>query len=119
MNVLLVDEEEEYVSTLAERLRLRGVSVRTASGIEQAFSEIQSWAPSIVVLDVTQQERSGMDMIRRLKADFPQIGIIAVADLGRIRDAQESLRLGAGHCLMKPFHIEELLDLLEAVAKPR
>ncbi len=118
-NVLLVDEEEEFVSTLAERLRLRGVSVRTALSIEQAFTSIASCSPRIIVLDLMFEEMSGMDMIRRLRIEFPDIGIIGLAGLGRTKDAQESLRLGARYCLMKPFQIEELLEVLDdAVRNP-
>jgi DNA-binding response OmpR family regulator len=112
VKVLLVDQEEEFGFTLAERLRLRGINVRYALSLDQAFIEIQSWIPEIVVLDVTQQEIVGMETIRRLKADFPDVKIVATAGLGKVREVQESQRLGASHCLMKPFQIEELLEVL-------
>lgn len=118
-NVLLVDEEEEFVSTLAERLRLRGITVRTALNADQAFTAIESCAPGIIVLDLMWGELSGMDMIRRLRSEFPEIGIIGLAGLGRTNDARECLRLGARYCLMKPFQIEELLEVLDdAVRTP-
>jgi DNA-binding response OmpR family regulator len=118
-NVLLVDDEEEFVSTLAERLHLRGIDVRTALSIDQAFTAIESRAPGIIVLDLTLEEPSGMEMIRRLRTEFPDIGVIGMTALGRAKDVQESLRLGARYCLMKPFQIDELLEVLDdAVRNP-
>ncbi len=58
-------------------------------------------------------------MIRRLRIEFPDIEIIGLAGPSETKDAQESLRLGARDCLMKPFQIEELLEVLDdAVRNP-
>jgi DNA-binding response OmpR family regulator len=110
LNVLLVDPDEEFASTLAERLRLRGANVRTSSSIEESLTEIEVSPPRVIIISLAFKELAGLDMIRRLKIDFPHILIVALADLGETRHMQQSLRLGAHRCLMKPFQIEELME---------
>jgi DNA-binding response OmpR family regulator len=115
MKVLLVDEEEEFGSTLVERLRLRGIDARYASTVDQGIAEIRSWDPGIVVVDLSPLDDSGMSMIRRLRADFPKIEIVAITALGKTMDVSESLRLGARSALMKPLQIDELLEVFAEV----
>jgi DNA-binding NtrC family response regulator len=110
--VLIIDQEEEYVSTLAERLRLRGIGAHFATSLEQGRVLMGSLSPRLVVLDVTIQECEGLNMILQLKKACPGVPIIALTDLGRTKDLQKSVRLGAFRCLMKPFQIEELIEAL-------
>ena len=112
-NVLLVDPDEEFASTLATRLRLRGAIVRASSSIGESLTEIEVSPPRVVIVSLAFKELAGLDMIRRLKTDFPHLRIIALADLGETRYMQQSLRLGAHRCLMKPFQIEELLETFD------
>jgi DNA-binding response OmpR family regulator len=116
-NLLLVDRDEEFVSTLADRLRLRGAIVRTSSSIEQTLTQIEASAPQVVVVSLALEGLAGLDLIRRLKPGFPHIGIIALADLGKTRYMEQSLKLGARRCLMKPFQIEELLEAVDEIVR--
>jgi DNA-binding response OmpR family regulator len=114
-NLLLLDADEEFISTLADRLRLRGAIVRTSSSISQSFLQIEASQPQVVVVSLAFEKLAGLDMIRQLKTECPQIGIIALADLGKTKYKEQSLRLGADQCLMKPFQIEELLEALDKI----
>lgn len=107
--ILLVDDEEDFLSTLAERLRLRGLVVLTAVSAEEAFAEIEHSAPHLVALDVLL----GPDIVRRLRLEYPDIPVIILTDIGKHLLGQEGLRLGGRRCLMKPFQIEELLDAIK------
>jgi len=106
--VLLVDDEEDFVSTLAERLALRGVKTRTAFNGEQALREIDIDTPDIVVLDVMMPGMSGIDVLKRIKADHPNLPVILLTGIGSAKDGTEGMRLGAFDYLMKPLQLEEL-----------
>jgi len=107
--ILLVDDEEDFLSALAERLSLRGIVPLTATGEEQALALIKNTPPHLVVLDV----QLGLDIVRRLTVQYPDVPVIILTDIGQHRPGEEGLRLGARCCLMKPFQIEELLDAIK------
>ncbi len=118
--VLLVDDEEDFVSTLAERLRMRGVQARTAGNGEEALRSIVADPPHVVVLDVMMPGMSGLDVLRRIKADFTGVEVILLTGIGSTREGVEGMRLGALDYLMKPLQIEELIEKLQdAVDKSR
>lgn len=116
--VLLVDDEEDFVSTLAERLRMRGIQARTAGNGEEALRSIAADPPHAVILDVMMPGMSGLDVLRKIKADFPGIEVILLTGIGSTREGVEGMRLGALDYLMKPLQIEELIEKLrDAVDK--
>ncbi len=107
--ILLVDDEEDFVTTLAERLRIRGILVSTAVSPKEAFAAIEHSAPQLIVLDI----QLGPHIVRRLRLEYPDVPIIILTDIGMHLAGQEGLRLGARRCLMKPFQIDELLDAVK------
>jgi len=111
--VLLVDDEEEFVSTLAERLRLRGLHAETAYNGEEALQVIAATPPDVVVLDVLMPGMSGLAVLRRIKTEYPHIPVILLTGMGTTRDGVEGLRLGALDYLVKPLKIEELIEKLD------
>ena len=118
--VLLVDDEEEFVSTLAERLRMRGIQARTAGNGEEALRSIAADPPHVVILDVMMPGMSGLDVLRRIKADFTGIEVILLTGIGSTREGVEGMRMGALDYLMKPLQIEELIEKLrDAVDKSK
>lgn len=118
--MLLVDDEEDFVSTLAERLRMRGIQATTAGNGEEALRSIASDPPHVVILDVMMPGMSGLDVLRRIKADFTGIEVILLTGIGSTREGVEGMRLGALDYLMKPLQIEELIEKLrDAVDKSR
>lgn len=106
--ILLIDDHEDFVFTLAERLRLRGFRADTATEIENAFVLMADAAPDVIIFDVLL----GIDYLRRFLVERPEIPIIIFTDMGRQLPGKEGLRLGARTCLMKPFPIEELIDAI-------
>lgn len=111
--VLLVDDEEEFVSTLAERLRLRGMRAETAYNGEEALQMIAATPPDVVVLDVMMPGMNGLAVLQRIKTDYPHVPVILLTGMGTTRDGVEGLRLGALDYLVKPLKIEELMEKLD------
>lgn len=110
--VLIVDDEKDFVSTLAERLRLRGIRADEAPGGEEALRMIAADAPQVVVLDIMMPGMSGLDVLKRIKADYPNIEVILLTGLGT---KKEGMDLGAKDCLIKPLQIEELIEKINKV----
>jgi DNA-binding response OmpR family regulator len=109
LSVLLVDDENEFVTTLAERLSLRGMAVRTAVSGEEALRMIDAEQPQAVVLDVRMPDISGMVVLQQIKARYPQIRVLLLSAHGSTRDGIEGMRLGAMDYLIKPINIDELV----------
>jgi DNA-binding response OmpR family regulator len=115
--VLLVDDEEDFVSTLAERMALRGVKTRTALNGEQALRAVAADPPHIVVLDVMMPGMSGIEVLKRIKADFPNLPVILLTGIGSAKDGVDGIRLGAFDYLMKPLQLEELIRKISEAIK--
>jgi DNA-binding NtrC family response regulator len=113
LDVLLVDDEEEFVSALAERLSMRGVNVQTALNGETALELIGQKLPQVVLLDVLMPGMGGLETLRAIKAAHPEVRVILLTGHGSTRDGMEGMRQGAMDYLMKPVKIEELMKKLE------
>lgn len=116
--VILVDDEEEFVTTLAERLSIRGIRTRTALDGESALRKVAEDAPHVLVLDVMMPGMRGLDVLRAVKRDHPGVQVILLTGQGSTKDGIEGMREGAFDYMMKPFNIENLMAKIgEAVNK--
>lgn len=107
--VLIVDDETDFVSTLAERLNMRGMRARGASNGEEAFRLIASEDPQVVVLDIMMPGMNGIEVLKRIKREHSHIEVILLSGLGT---RKEGMDLGALAHLVKPIQIEELIQLI-------
>ena len=115
--VLLVDDETEFVSALAERLILRGMDAGTASSGEEALRLVEGDPPHVVVLDVMMPGLGGMEVLERIKGQHPEIQVVLLTGMTCTIECDEARRLGAFDCLMKPLNIDELIKVIgEATA---
>lgn len=113
LNLLLVDDETEFVSTLAERLELRGMGVRIASDGEAALPMVDDDPPDIIVLDLMMPGIGGMETLKRIKASHPDIPVILLTGRGSTKEGIEGMKQGAFDYMMKPINLDQLLQKLE------
>lgn len=113
LKILLVDDEEEFVTTLAERLELRGLRARAALNGEVALQMIEADTPEIVILDVMMPGIGGLEVLRRIKAQHPQLPVILLTGRGSTKEGIKGMQLGAFDYLMKPLNIEELIKKMQ------
>lgn len=111
MRVLLVDDEAEFVSALAERLNLRGFEADTATSGVEALRKIDASPPDVVLLDVLMPGMSGVEVLKQIKKDHPRVQVILLTGRGSW-DGIQGIREGAYECLMKPVQIEELMQVM-------
>ena len=117
MKILLVDDEQEFVTTLAERLELRNMNVSVAMDGETALGIIENDPPQIVVLDVMMPGLSGMEVLEKIKAMDSKIQVILLTGHGATKDGIRGMQLGAFDYLIKPIDIDELIEKLNEAAK--
>lgn len=114
MKVLLVDDEETFVQTLSERLKMRDLKSDTVFDGTQAIDFVNENEPDVMVLDLKMPGIDGMEVLRRVKKMYPKIQVIILTGHGTDRDEEESRRLGVFDYLKKPVDIEELVGRIKA-----
>ncbi len=114
IRILLVDDEEEFVQALSERLQLRDLSSRTAFSGDQALDFVGEAAPDIMVLDLAMPGTSGMDVLRLVKKCYPDIQVIILTGHGNDLDEAEARSIGIFDWLRKPVDIEVLVARIRA-----
>ncbi|MHB8789212.1 MAG: response regulator [Desulfobulbaceae bacterium] len=119
MKVLLVDDEETYVQTLSERLKMRDLKNDTVYDGSQAIEFVDENEPDVMVLDLKMPGIDGMEVLRQVKKKYPNIQVIILTGHGTDRDEDESRRLGVYDFLKKPVDIEELVNRIKAAYKEK
>jgi DNA-binding response OmpR family regulator len=114
IRILLVDDEEEFVRALSERLQLRDLSSRTAFSGDQAMRFVGEAAPNIMVLDLAMPGTSGLEVLRLVKRRYPEIQVIILTGHGNDLDEAEARALGIFDWLRKPVDIEVLVERIRA-----
>jgi DNA-binding response OmpR family regulator len=111
MKVLLVDDEKELVTTLAERLNLRGFEAHWATSAEEALIRLQTESFDIAVLDVKMPKMDGLLLKRQMQERCPTMKFIFVTGHGSSQDFKAgALEVGSDYYLVKPLKIDDLLD---------
>ena len=109
IKVLLVDDEVEFVTTLAERLRLRELKVDTVFDGTQALAFITKTEPDVIVLDLKMPGLHGIDVLREIKKTRPKIQVIILTGHGTDEDEAVARKLGGFDFLRKPAEIDLLV----------
>jgi two-component system, OmpR family, KDP operon response regulator KdpE len=115
-NLLVVDDEPEFLRTLATSLRGAGYEVETAATVEAALASAKGGRFDAVVLDLVLPDGSGRDVCVGVRASS-DIPIVVVSAVGEEREKVEALDAGADDYVVKPFPLGELLARLRAVLR--
>lgn len=119
LRVLLVDDEEDYVRTMAERMEMREVGSDVALTGEEALARLEEDLPDVIVLDLKMPGMGGMEVLERVKRAFPQVQVIILTGHGSDREEVEARRLGAFDYLQKPVDINELMETVRKAVEAR
>jgi DNA-binding response OmpR family regulator len=119
-NILLVDDEEEFVHTLCERLDLRGIACRVALDGESGLRMMQENRPDVVVLDMFMPGLKGLEVLKLIRQHHPAVQVILLTGQGATKDGMDGMKLGAFDYMIKPLSIEDLtVKIGEAVKAAR
>jgi DNA-binding NtrC family response regulator len=118
IRVLVVDDEKELVSALVERLALRGFRAHGVTTGVEALAHLRSEPCDVVVLDVKMPGLGGLEVIRRIKSERPELQVVLLTGHTSLLSVEEGMEAGAFEYLMKPVKIEDLVDVLRAAGSP-
>ncbi len=109
IKVLLVDDEKEFIETLAERLKVRDFKVETAFDGYEAVSKIKEQDFDVVVLDVLMPGMNGIETLREIKSIKPLVNVIMLTGHATVETAIDGMKAGAYDYLMKPTDTNDLV----------
>ena len=115
--VLIVDDEEELATTIAERLQIRGIQAETATDGEAALKMIEANPPQVVVLDVMMPGIGGIEILQRMNAQNLNIPVILLTGYGSTEQGKEGMELGAFDYIMKPCDLNMLISKIQEAVK--
>jgi DNA-binding response OmpR family regulator len=114
MNVLLVDDEEKFVSILAERLSMRGIDADWATSGPDALLMAEKKKYDVAILDVKMPKMSGIELKREFEKVNPDMKYILVTGHGSSEEYTKGIA-EASFYIIKPFKIEFLIEKIREV----
>ena len=117
--VLIVDDETEFASTVAERLTLRGYEANAVFSAGEALPLIRASAPDVVLLDLMMPGINGLETLRAIKETAPAIEVIILTGYGGIQGKLEGMESGAFDYVMKPVDIGVLMNKIDKARSRR
>ncbi len=113
INLLIVDDETQFLNSISRRLEMRGFNVMKAENGRQAIEAAKSQRFDIAILDLKMPEMDGKETLDLLKQEDKHIEVIILTGYGSIDSAIECTKLGAFRYLPKPYELEKLIELLQ------
>lgn len=109
--ILVVDDEVDLQRTLARLLGARGYDVETAGDADAAWAKLAEKEPDVALVDLNLPRTNGMEVLRRIKRERPQIEVIMMTAYGDVEVAVDAVRAGAYDFMMKPFTTPDAVAL--------
>ena len=119
MKMMLVDDEERFLSTTSKLLSRKGYEVATATSGSDALEKLRTQKIHVVILDVKMPGGiDGIETLREIKRHQPLTEVILLTGHGSVETSIEGMKMGAFDYLLKPIKLEELMvKLSEAFEK--
>ncbi len=116
INLLLVDDEEEFVTVLSNRLGKRGINVRMAFSGSSAIQTLRRQDFDVAVVDLKMEDMGGIEVLQIFKKMVPNMPVIMLTGHGSEQAARDGIQHGAFDYLTKPCDIQDLVGKIrEAV----
>ncbi len=113
--ILVVDDEVNARTALAELLRDEGYDVETAADAFKALGKFESFGPHVVVTDLKMPGMDGIELVKKLRAMEDAPTVVVMTAFGAVSSAVDAMRAGAAEYLTKPLNLDELLVVLAKV----
>ncbi|WP_408004757.1 response regulator transcription factor [Pseudonocardia lacus] len=117
VRVLVVDDEAPLSDLLSMALRYEGWDVRTAADGSSAVREFRAFRPDAVVLDVMLPDFDGLEVLRRMRAQTPDVPVLFLTARDSVEDRVAGLTVGGDDYVTKPFSLEELVARLRGLLR--
>jgi DNA-binding NtrC family response regulator len=111
--ILLVDDENEFLEVMGERLSARDMEVTTAGSAMDAIKLIENESYDAVVLDLQMPEMDGLEALKIIKAKRPELQIILLTGHATVEKGIEAMKLGAMDLVQKPADLKQLTEKIK------
>jgi len=119
-NVLLVDDEVDFVKTFSERLVLRDLDILKAFSGEKALQVLeQNKNVEVVILDVKMPGVDGIEALAEIRKRFPLVEVIMLTGHSDVKSAIDGMKQGAFDYLMKPCDMDQIIAKVTEAAKKK
>ncbi|MFH1060084.1 MAG: sigma-54 dependent transcriptional regulator [Pseudomonadota bacterium] len=119
LSVILVDDELAMRESLAAWLRQDGHQVAKAGSGPEALALLEGQGCDLALVDMKMPGMDGLELLRRIKAEHPDILVVIITAYGSIESSVEAMKAGASDYLLKPFDPEQLMLLLQKMSAQR
>jgi DNA-binding NtrC family response regulator len=119
IKLLIVDDEVQFLDSIARRLELRDFEVTKAGNGQQAVEAARGAKFDLALLDLKMPGMDGQQVLEILKREHKYLEIIILTGHGSLDSAVECAKLGAYKYLPKPYELDELLEVLRAAYQAR
>ena len=109
-NVLLVDDEEQFLDVLSQRLEARGLKVKAVTNGEDAVNQVEDYSFDAIIVDLAMPGIDGIETLKRIKEKRPDLEIIMLTGHATVKSGIEAMKLGADDFLEKPVDLNVLLE---------
>jgi DNA-binding NtrC family response regulator len=113
MKMMLVDDEERFLSTTKKLLSRKGYEVFTAMSGAEALEKLRTNDIHVVILDVKMPGMDGIETLNAIKRSYPLVEVIMLTGHATVESAVEGLKSGATDYLMKPTDVQDLITKAE------
>ena len=117
IKVLLVDDEEDFVEALSQRLEVRGFDVTNALSGDEALDQLKNDNFDVVILDVLMPGKDGIVTLKEIKDLKPLTQIIMLTGHATVETAIEGMKVGSYDYLMKPAETEVIVEKITGAYK--
>ena len=116
-NVLLVDDEKDFVEILSLRLGEYGKQVTPAYSGAECLEKLKENNIDVVILDIKMPGMDGMETLKEIKSRYPLVEVIMLTGHGTIETAVEGMKMGAFDYILKPANLDDLLIKINEAKK--
>ncbi|MEI9972219.1 MAG: response regulator [Ignavibacteriota bacterium] len=106
--ILVVDDDESLRWVTQAQLQQSGYHVDAAANAKEALAWIHENPPDLVITDLMMPGMSGIELLKSIRTDYPEIIVILVTAFGTVENAVEAMKAGAYDYITKPVNVEEL-----------
>lgn len=111
--ILLVDDEQEFLDVLSQRMETRGLDVDVATDGPQAVEKTKDKNYTAVILDLMMPGMDGIETCKRLLEQNPDLQIVLLSGHGTLEKGVEAVKVGAMDFLEKPADFSKLMKCIE------
>ena len=117
--VLLVDDEEEFIDLMSQRLETRGLKVVAVSSGEEAVSTVADHNFDVAVVDLAMPGIDGIETLKQIKSERPDISVIMLTGQATVKSGIEAMKHGAMDFLEKPVDLNVLMEKIWQAKRER